>query len=75
MKDSERETVAVPPVAVEQEPAPEEISPVVSAWFIAACLVLPVIWGVLVHEVFRRWRNDSETPTEESDSVWPDYQI
>lgn len=75
MKDSEQETVAVPPVVVERDAAPEDSSATVSVWFVVACLVLPVIWGILVHEVFRRWRNDPETPAEETDSVWPDYQI
>lgn len=47
----------------------------VSGWWIAACLVLPVLWGVLVHEVFRRWRRTTDATSEQTDSVWPDYQI
>lgn len=65
---------AADPVAPAAEPADTEIS----GWFIAACIVLPVVWGILVHWVFQRLRrNRPRTRTDRADHEpsWPDYQI
>lgn len=45
--------------------------------FIAACLLLPIAWGVLVNWLFERWRTRSVREESENDDDWgiPDYQI
>jgi hypothetical protein len=46
--------------------------------YVAACLVLPVVWGVLVNWLFTAWRQrpTAPRPPEAPDeSVFPDYQI
>ena len=42
--------------------------------FTAACVILPVLWGVLVNWVFDLWqsRNAEESQDE---PIFPDYQI
>lgn len=57
-----------------------------TALYVAACLVIPFLWGVLVHSLFRRieratlrrrgGRPTSSRPagTERAPSMW-DYQI
>jgi len=42
--------------------------------FIAACLVLPIVWGWIVHALFRylerqRFNQNDDEP------IFPDYQI
>ena len=37
--------------------------------FIGACVVLPVLWGLLVHRLFRYIRG------RQADREWTDYQI
>jgi hypothetical protein len=55
-----------------------------SAAFVAACLIVPVVWGWLVNWLFNRWRrsrapgNERSTRTaaeDESDATFSDYQI
>lgn len=48
--------------------------PVTGPWFITSCLLLPVIWGVLVHLVFNRLRR-RQRPGKLRETGWPDYQI
>jgi uncharacterized membrane protein YhdT len=43
-------------------------------WFACCCLALPVLWGVVVHLVFRRLRRKGQ-PEREQEAGWPDYQI
>ena len=38
-------------------------------WFMSACLVLPVLWGLLVHRLFRYFRG------RQAEREWSDYQI
>ncbi|MGH7127641.1 MAG: hypothetical protein ACREJB_04850 [Planctomycetaceae bacterium] len=38
--------------------------------FAAACVVLPVVWGVVVNWVFGLWRN-----RRGDEPIFPDYQI
>lgn len=57
------------PASPAEEPASQS-----GFWFITSCLVLPVVWGVVVHLVFRRLRRRRHSE-ETNDSVWPDYQI
>lgn len=48
--------------------------PVNGLWFVASCLLLPVVWGVLVHLLFNRLRR-KQRPDKLTDTGWPDYQI
>jgi len=43
--------------------------------FILACLVLPILWGVLVNWLFQLWQNRQSPDEQEDDWVFPDYQI
>ncbi len=45
------------------------------SWTVAAAVVLPVIWGIVVHAAFKKIRGDQKSAESDSDSVWPDYQI
>lgn len=42
--------------------------------FVSACVVLPVIWGVIVHLVFT-WLRKKYDSDEQGAPSWPDYQI
>ena len=61
-----------------QQPTPDpEKSPLGATsdlWFVASCLLLPVIWGILVHLVFSRLRK-KKRPDRSREAGWPDYQI
>ena len=37
--------------------------------FISACIAVPVLWGLLVHRLFRYFRG------RQADREWTDYQI
>lgn len=41
--------------------------------FILACLLLPVLWGVLVNWLFGMWKNRNSRNDDEP--IFPDYQI
>lgn len=41
--------------------------------FVAACVALPVTWGVVVNWLFDLWRRRSAEVDE--DRIFPDYQI
>lgn len=45
--------------------------------FILACLVLPIVWGVLVNWVFNLWqsRKAARNNGKEDEWIFPDYQI
>lgn len=60
--------------ATESETASKPAASQRSAWFIASCLLLPVVWGVLVHQVFSRLRK-KQRPDRSRETGWPDYQI
>ena len=62
------QTTAGVPVQLTTEP------PVNGPLFVLSCVLLPVIWGVLVHRVFNKLRR-TDRPAKLSDSGWPDYQI
>ena len=60
-------------------PAPEPAQKVPAdlqsqLWFACCCIALPVLWGVVVHLVFRRLRRKGQ-PEREQEAGWPDYQI
>jgi hypothetical protein len=42
--------------------------------FTLACLVLPVIWGVLVNWLFNLWQGRA-VRKENDEPIFPDYQI
>jgi hypothetical protein len=42
--------------------------------FIVACLVLPVVWGWLVHALFRVIER-KRFGQDDNDSIFPDFQI
>lgn len=48
--------------------------PVTSPVFILSCLLLPVLWGVIVHLFFNKLRRNRR-PSKLSETGWPDYQI
>gem|GEM_PF-2671239 len=39
--------------------------------YVGGCVVLPVLWGALIHWVFQRLRRYQD----QSPDHWPDYQI
>ena len=54
---------------------PADVSDLLSqVWFACCCIALPVVWGVIVHMVFRRIRGKGQ-PEREQEAGWPDYQI
>jgi hypothetical protein len=42
--------------------------------YTAACVVLPILWGVAVNFLFNLWR-DRTAQGSENDRIFPDYQI
>ncbi len=42
--------------------------------FTAACLILPVLWGVLVNWAFNLWQGRT-AEKQDQEPVFPDYQI
>ncbi|MDG1898216.1 MAG: hypothetical protein P8J37_25215 [Fuerstiella sp.] len=44
-------------------------------WLTCCCIALPVLWGVVVHLIFRRIRTRKGQPEREQEAGWPDYQI
>ena len=42
--------------------------------FTAACVILPVLWGVLVNWVFDLWQSRN-TEKSQDEPIFPDYQI
>lgn len=42
--------------------------------FVAACVILPVIWGIVVHLVFT-WLRKKYRSENDGAPAWPDYQI
>ena len=58
--------------AVAQQVAPVDLASQI--WFVGCCLSLPVLWGIVVHLVFRRLRRKGQ-PEREQEAGWPDYQI
>lgn len=65
------ETTQPAPVVGDQAPEPSGLGEQVL--FIAACLVIPILWGVIVHRLFARFR--FKRRPENQASSWPDYQI
>ena len=46
----------------------------VGPWFVLSCLLLPVVWGMIVHQIFQRLRQTLRPlPRKEPESS--DYQI
>ena len=66
-------TASVTSTAPEPPPVPETGLPA-EIWFACGCIALPVLWGVIVHLVFRRLRKKGQPPREQ-EAGWPDYQI
>ena len=42
--------------------------------FTAACLILPVVWGVVVNWMFNRWQGRVREKSND-EPLYPDYQI
>ncbi len=42
--------------------------------FTAACVILPVLWGVLVNWVFDLWQSRNAEKSQD-EPIFPDYQI
>lgn len=42
--------------------------------YIAACLIIPIGWGIAVNWLFNLWR-DREGQAPDKDRIFPDYQI
>jgi hypothetical protein len=42
--------------------------------FVSACVVLPVVWGIVVHLVFT-WLRKKYRSDQRGAPAWPDYQI
>ncbi|MCH2202934.1 MAG: hypothetical protein MK102_13255 [Fuerstiella sp.] len=45
-----------------------------TALYVVASVVLPVLWGVLVHWSFQQFRRRQDSGGRSTDN-WPDYQI
>lgn len=45
-----------------------------TALYVAACVVVPVLWGTLIHWTFQRIRRRQNSDSRSPDN-WPDYQI
>lgn len=43
--------------------------------FTLACLVLPVLWGVLVNWMFGIWQTRKSNTDHNDDQIFPDFQI
>ena len=41
-------------------------------WYYLACLLLPIVWGVLINWIFNRW---SSRQQKAGNSAIQDYQI
>ena len=48
--------------------------PGVHIWFVVSCILLPVAWGIIVHQVFRRIRK-TRRPDNTREQTDSDYQI
>jgi uncharacterized membrane protein YhdT len=64
-------SVTPPPPQLHQAASSEASS---QLWFACCCIALPVLWGVVVHLIFRRLRKEGQ-PEREQQAGWPDYQI
>ncbi len=42
--------------------------------FVTACVVLPVVWGIIVHLTFT-WLRRKHGTDQKTAPTWPDYQI
>ena len=42
--------------------------------YVAACVVLPVVWGVVVNWLFNLWRERTAEKSAD-EPIFPDYQI
>jgi hypothetical protein len=42
--------------------------------FVAACVLMPIAWGVLVHWLFEAWQARANEKGDD-DPLFPDYQI
>ena len=45
-----------------------------TALYVMACIVLPVLWGTIVHWIFQHIRSRQNSEHRSADN-WPDYQI
>tara|TARA_R110002111_G_scaffold117466_4_gene179524 strand:- start:3412 stop:3594 length:183 start_codon:yes stop_codon:yes gene_type:complete len=43
-------------------------------FFIIACIIIPVLWGVIVNWLFNQWQDHSSDRSDD-DYIFPDYQI
>ncbi|MFH1304300.1 MAG: hypothetical protein ABIK07_24870 [Planctomycetota bacterium] len=43
-------------------------------FFIIACIIIPVLWGVIVNWIFNQWQDHSSDRSDD-DYIFPDYQI
>ncbi|MCA9049478.1 MAG: hypothetical protein KDA89_12165 [Planctomycetaceae bacterium] len=70
----EHPAVTEQPALTEQPTETEPPAEPLNIGFIAACVLLPIGWGVLVHLVFRRFRTVSRNRRPEA-PAGTDYQI
>lgn len=42
---------------------------------VAACLLLPILWGVVVNWMFNFWSSRSARNESDDEPIFPDYQI
>ncbi len=43
-------------------------------FFMIACIIIPVLWGVIVNWLFNLWQ-DRSADSSDDDYIFPDYQI
>jgi hypothetical protein len=60
--------------SITEQPLPDSSSAASGPLFVCACIVMPVLWGVIVHQIFKRVRK-KERPDRIVDAAGPDYQI
>ncbi len=42
---------------------------------VAACLLLPILWGVVVNWLFNFWSSRAGRNEDDEEPIFPDYQI
>ncbi len=42
--------------------------------YMAACVAIPILWGIAVNWLFNLWRGRTR-PFRDNDRIFPDYQI
>jgi|GEM_PF-1031234 len=70
--------ISITLIAAAQTPSPKpDVIPQqsgVGIWFVVSCILLPVVWGMIVHQVFKRLRK-SHRPKGSREQTGNDFQI